>query len=251
MANLTPDRPPLLAVFVDIGETLMHPDPTWEHVYARAFADFGISVDMDALQVSLRRAYQGGGYGFDGSLVPSADASHRRLVEMDQVAFTEIGLEPLSEAFFRHLASLFMDPATWHVFPDVRVVLPQLKARGLVLGAVSNWAWQLPELLDALDLGEHLDFVAASARIGYDKPHPGIFRWALDRAEVAPESVIHVGDHLDADVAGARGVGIEAVLLDRRGRHQPPPKDVPVIRTLDELLPIVDARLAAVTGAPG
>jgi FMN phosphatase YigB (HAD superfamily) len=60
-----------------------------------------------------------------------------------------------------------------------------------------------------------------------------------------------VGDHLDADVAGARGVGIEAVLLDRRGRHQPPPDDVPVLRTLDELLPIVDARLAAVPGVPG
>ena len=251
MANSVPKRPPLRAVFLDVGETLMHPDPTWEHVYARAFADFGVPVDMPALETSLRRAYRGGGYGFDGSLVPSADASHRRLVEMDQVAFDEIGLAPLPEEFFRHLASLFMDPATWHVFPDVWEVLPRLKARGLVLGVVSNWAWQLPELLDALNLGRHLDFVAASARIGFDKPHPGIFQWALDKSGVPPESVIHVGDHLDADVAGARGVGIEPVLLDRRGRHQPPPDDVPVLTTLDELLPLVDARFAAVPGAPG
>lgn len=251
MVDPVPARPPLRAIFLDVGETLMRPDPSWDHVYARAFADFGISVEMTALEASLRRAYRGGGYGFDGSLVPSADASHRRLVEMDQVAFAEIGIEPLPEAFFRHLASLFMDPATWHVFPDVRVVLPQLKARDLVLGAVSNWAWQLPELLDAVDLGRHLDFVAASARIGYDKPHPGIFQWALDQARVPPESVIHVGDHLDADVAGARGVGIDPVLLDRRGRHQPPPDDVPVLTTLDELVPMVDARLAAVPGARG
>lgn len=246
MTNAPGDRPPLQAVFLDVGETLMHPDPTWEHVYARAFADFGVSVEMPALQAALRRAYQGGGYGFDGSLVPSADASHRRLVEMDQVAFAEIGIGPLPEAFFRHLASLFMDPATWHVFPDVRVVLPALKARGLALGVVSNWAWQLPELLDALDLGRYLDFVAASARVGFDKPHPGIFQWALDQAGVPADTVIHVGDHLGADVAGARGVGIEPVLLDRRGRHQPPPTDVPVLATLDELLPLVDARLPAV-----
>jgi REG-2-like HAD superfamily hydrolase len=251
MANSVPKRPPLRAVFLDVGETLMHPDPTWEHVYARAFADFGVSVEMTALETSLRRAYRGGGYGFDGSLVPSADASHRRLVEMDQVAFDEIGLAPLPDEFFRHLASLFMDPATWHVFPDVWEVLPQLKARGLVLGVVSNWAWQLPELLDALDLGRHLDFVAASARIGFDKPHPGIFRWALDQAAVPPESVIHVGDHVHADVAGARGVGIEPVLLDRRGRYQPPPDDVLVLRTLDQLLPVVEARLQASPGASG
>jgi REG-2-like HAD superfamily hydrolase len=248
MAASDPQRPPLRAVFLDVGETLMHPEPTWEGVYARAFADYGVAVEMPALETSLRRAYRGGGYGFDGSLVPSADASHRRLVEMDRGAFAEIGLAPLPDEFFRHLANLFMDPATWHVFPDVRIVLPELKARGLVLGAVSNWAWQLPELLDALDLGRHLDFVAASARIGYDKPHPGIFKWALDKAGVPPGSVIHVGDHLDADVAGARGVGIEAVLMDRRGRHVPPPEDVPLIRTMDELVPMVDARMA--TAAP-
>ena len=245
MADSMLQRPPLRAVFLDVGETLMHPDPTWEHVYERAFADFGIAVEMPALQTSLRRAYRGGGYGFDGSLVPSADASHRRLVEMDQSAFDEIGIGTLPEEFFRHLAGLFMDTATWRVFPDVWDVLPRLKERGLVLGAVSNWAWQLPELLDALELGQYLDFVAASARIGYDKPHPGIFRWALDQAGVDPEAVMHVGDHMDADVAGARGVGIEAILLDRRGRYQPPPEGVPVIHTLDELLPMVDARLPA------
>lgn len=251
MADSVPQRPPLRAVFLDVGETLMHPDPTWEHVYERAFADFGIEVEMPALQTSLRRAYRGGGYGFDGSLVPSADASHRRLVEMDRNAFDEVGIGPLPEEFFLHLADLFMDPATWHVFPDVWVVLPQLKERGLVLGAVSNWAWQLPELLDALELGQYLDFVAASARIGYDKPHPGIFRWALDQAGVAPEAVMHVGDHVDADVAGARGVGIEPILLDRRARYQPPPDIVAVIRTLDELLPMVDARLPAAPRASG
>jgi putative hydrolase of the HAD superfamily len=109
---------------------------------------------------------------------------------------------------------------------------------------VSNWAWQLPELLDGLGLGPMLDFVAASARIGYDKPHPGIFRWALDRAGVPPETVVHVGDHLDADVAGARGVGIDAVLVDRRGRYDPPPDDVPVVTSLESLLPLIDARLA-------
>jgi REG-2-like HAD superfamily hydrolase len=251
MAASVSQRPPLRAVFLDVGETLMHPEPTWEHVYARAFADFGVAVEMPALQASLRRAYRGGGYGFDGSLVPSADASHRRLVEMDQSAFDEVGIGPLPEEFFRHLANLFMDPATWYVFPDVWVVLPKLKERGLVLGAVSNWAWQLPELLDALDLGQFLDFVAASARIGYDKPHPGIFRWALDQAGVDPESVMHVGDHLDADVAGARGVGIEPILLDRRGRYEPAPDDVPVIRTLDEIVPMVDARLPAAPRSSG
>jgi FMN phosphatase YigB (HAD superfamily) len=61
---------------------------------------------------------------------------------------------------------------------------------------------------------------------------------------VRPDEAIHVGDHLDADVQGAQGVGIGAVLIDRRGRFRPEevPDGVPVISTLAELIPIVDAR---------
>jgi putative hydrolase of the HAD superfamily len=112
---------------------------------------------------------------------------------------------------------------------------------------VSNWVWQLPELLHALELVSHFDFIAASARVGFEKPHPEIFRWALEQAGVEPAEAIHVGDHLDADVAGARGVGIDAVLIDRHDRFAPSdlPEGTPLIRTLTELIPIVDARLPA------
>lgn len=238
-----PAGAPLRAVFLDVGETLMRPDPTWEHVYASTFSDWGIPVEMAPLQVALHAAYQSGGYGFDGSVAPSPEQSHRRLVEMDRMAFRQAGLEPMPDGFFEDLAARFQDPATWRVFPDVLPALEALRARGLVMGAVSNWAWQLPELLVGVGIGRFLDFVAASARVGFDKPHPGIFRWALDRAGIPPESVVHVGDHLDADVAGARSVGIDAVLVDRRGRYDPPPDHVPVVSSLEELIPLIDARL--------
>jgi FMN phosphatase YigB (HAD superfamily) len=62
---------------------------------------------------------------------------------------------------------------------------------------------------------------------------------------VEPASVLHVGDHLTADIEGARGVGIDGVLIDRGGRvaaEDVPPGTV-VIGSLEELLPIVDARM--------
>jgi putative hydrolase of the HAD superfamily len=110
---------------------------------------------------------------------------------------------------------------------------------------VSNWIWQLPELLHSLELVSLFDFVAASARVGYEKPHPEIFRHALQEAGVGPEEALHVGDHLDADVAGAQAAGLSAVLIDRRDRFTEAdlPDGVPLIHSLAELLPIVDARL--------
>ena len=239
------DRP-LRAVFLDIGDTVMRPNPSWEHVYAMAFEEFGVEVDMDELHRALRAAYHHGGWGTDAGFEPTEEMSFQRTVAIDAAAIAELGLDPMPEAFYRRLSELFMVTSHWHIFDDAYRVLGALRDRGLTVGAVSNWVWNLPELLHALDLVGQFDFIAASARIGFEKPHPRIFRWALDQAGVEPGEALHVGDHVDADVEGARALGIGAVLIDRveRYRREMVPDGVPVIRSLDELLPIVDGHMA-------
>lgn len=236
---------PLRAVFLDIGDTVMRPNPSWEHIYALAFEEHGVEVQMDALRDALRAAYHHGGWGFEGGFEPSEETSFQRTVLMDQAAIAELGIGPMPDAFFRRLSELFLVVSNWHIFPDVMPALDELRSRGLKIGAVSNWVWQLPELMHSLKLVSHFDFIAASARVGFEKPHPEIFRYALREAGVRPEEAIHVGDHLDADVSGAQGMGISAVLIDRRNRFMPDdlPAGVPVIHNLTELLPLVDARL--------
>src|SRR3990170_5010693 len=228
---------PLRAVFLDIGDTVMRPNPSWEGVYALAFREFGVDVEMSELHAALRRAYHHGGWGTEGGFDPTEETSFQRTIEIDAAAIAELGLEPMPEAFYRRLAELFMLTSHWHIFPDAYPTLTALQERGLIVGAVSNWVWNLPELLHALDLVQHFDFIAASARIGFEKPHQRIFEWALAEAGADPATVIHVGDHVGADVEGARAVGIDGVLIDRFGRYAP--DDVPdgtlVIDSLEEL----------------
>ena len=235
----------LRAVFLDIGNTVMRPNPSWEHVYQLAFEEFGVKVEIEDLHRALREAYRHGGWGLEAGFEPSEETSFRRTMEIDAAALAALDLEPMPESFYRRLAEMFMITSHWHVFPDAYPALRELKRRRLIVGAVSNWVWNLPELLHALDLVGHFDFIAASARIGYEKPHPRIFEWALERAGVPARSVIHVGDHVGADVEGARGVGIAPVLIDRTGYYAADevPPGVPVIGTLEELLPIVDSRI--------
>jgi putative hydrolase of the HAD superfamily len=238
---------PLRAVFLDIGDTVIRPNPSWEHVYAIAFEEYGVHVEPEHLRAALRRAYHHGGFGVDSAFDASEEASFARTVEIDRAALADLGVGPMPGSFFRRLSELFMVTSNWHVFPDAVPTLAALRSRGLVVGAVSNWVWQLPELLHALDLVSHFDFIAVSSRIGFEKPHPEIFRWALAQAGVTAAEAIHVGDHLDADVAGAGRVGIQPVLIDRRDHFGPVdrPADAQLIHTLAELIPIVDARLPA------
>jgi putative hydrolase of the HAD superfamily len=51
------------------------------------------------------------------------------------------------------------------------------------------------------------------------KPHPTVFRAALDRLDVRAEDAVMVGDSLEEDVEGARAIGMRALLVDRDDRY--------------------------------
>ena len=50
--------------------------------------------------------------------------------------------------------------------------------------------------------------------VGFEKPDPRIFRHALEISGSPAERTLHIGDMYHADVVGARGAGIHALLLD-------------------------------------
>ena len=69
-----------------------------------------------------------------------------------------------------------------------------------------------------------IDGVVTSLSAGWLKPHPAIFHRALELAGTSPAEAFMVGDRLDTDVAGARGVGMRALLKlagERDPRHDP------------------------------
>jgi putative hydrolase of the HAD superfamily len=73
--------------------------------------------------------------------------------------------------------------------------------------------------------------------IGCRKPDPAIFHAALEKISAEPPESVFVGDSLERDMAGARGIGMRHVLLaceSPDGRRPCCPEDA-VIRSLDEL----------------
>jgi putative hydrolase of the HAD superfamily len=117
-------------------------------------------------------------------------------------------------------------------YPDARPALEHLAASGHRLLVVSNWDCSLPDWLGPAGLLEHVERVITSAEAGVAKPGRGIFEQALQAAGEPPAAVVHVGDSLDNDVAGARAAGIRAILVQREGEPVP---GVETVRSLAEL----------------
>jgi putative hydrolase of the HAD superfamily len=102
-------------------------------------------------------------------------------------------------------------------YAEVPAALATLRERGLRLVVVSNWDVSLHDQLAATGLDALVDGAVSSAEAGAGKPHPAIYRRALDLAGAGPGEALMVGDSPDTDVAGALAAGIEAVLVDRWG----------------------------------
>ncbi len=75
------------------------------------------------------------------------------------------------------------------------------------------------------------------------KPAPAMFRRALAALDMHPDDVVHIGDSLTADVAGAHAVGLSAIWVNRRGRKVPSGLAAcRVVESLDELGSLPSAR---------
>jgi HAD superfamily hydrolase (TIGR01549 family) len=102
-----------------------------------------------------------------------------------------------------------------HPIEPALTVVDQLKARGVRIGLCSNAPYPpalLYEQLDRLDLRRYFDAVLFSSEIGWRKPDPRIFSELLTRLGLSPSSVWFVGDEWEADIEGAQGVGMRAIL---------------------------------------
>ncbi len=127
--------------------------------------------------------------------------------------FSELGC-PLAAADVR----VYAEAAQWEsellLHPQTHALLDSLRARGLKLGLVSNTivpGWLLEPVLQRQGLRERLDAIVLSSEVGKRKPHPLIFRLALDELGVPAERALFVGDRLVADVRGAAAAGMVTV----------------------------------------
>ena len=122
------------------------------------------------------------------------------------------------------------------LYPETIEVLEELKSRGYKLVVVSNWDSPLDGLLTRLGIAHYFDAILAShdANVLSAKPDPRIFEIAMNRLDVDPDQIIHVGDTPEADIDGARNANIRAILIDRKGKFEGAHTEI--IESLTELL---------------
>ncbi|MEU0245631.1 HAD-IA family hydrolase [Streptomyces sp. NPDC006235] len=105
----------------------------------------------------------------------------------------------------------------WIPYPDTEAVLRALRDRGLRIGIVSDFAWDLRTHLAYHGLGTLIDTCVISYEHAREKPDPQLFLKACADLGADPRATLMVGDNPVRD-GGATACGLRTYILPAEHR---------------------------------
>lgn len=155
------------------------------------------------------------GESFFKTIESSNFESFRTLHECELISLAEtlsdLGVTADPAPFVAELDEYWRNPP---VYADAVAFLAELP---VPVCCVSN-ADTKPILAAIERLGLKFDHVVTSEQARCYKPEPAIFRSALDLLRLQAQDVVHIGDSLHSDIAGAESTGMRSVWLCREDR---------------------------------
>jgi len=173
---------------------------------------------------------------------------HIPTAELTEFILSELGAQlptELKNALVKSFEEVILnDPPP--LVTDAAMVLQSLHNRfkiGLISNAGVTPGRNLQRVLKGHGVLQYFRCTVFSDEVGYHKPHPTIFRKAVEKLQVKASETVHVGDLFEADVIGAKAIGMKAVWFNaaERSYQTNGTKFVPdyEIQALSQLLEII------------
>jgi putative hydrolase of the HAD superfamily len=229
------DTPPIRAISFDGDGTLWDFNQVMRHALRYALTELraaapgpseGLTIDaLIAIRDGVARELKGQVTNLEAVRLAAFERTLRHIGVVDAGLAARLNAVYLQHRF-----------ADTRPFDDVLPTLDALRGR-YRLGLLSNGN-SYPE---RCGLPNRFHFVVFSQDHGIEKPDRRLFEIALTHAGCRPQELLHVGDSLTNDVAGAKEAGVRSVWLNRDDRQNDSAVQPDFeITSLTELLEILD-----------
>ncbi|MCI0824778.1 MAG: HAD family hydrolase, partial [Chloroflexi bacterium] len=205
----------------------------------------GVVYDLEHIREAYRACYRECRRIRDQNL----DVSFRDQVEIfinniDVGMVDRLDEETIQEIIRVYADSFFVHPPVPH--SDALSVLGDVKAMGLRIGLISNTGMTpgstFRRYLDQQGMLKYFDTLTFSDEVKLAKPSDEIFLLTLRSLGADPPETVHVGDHVQNDVVGAKRCGLKTVWITGFYENENPsdPDTMPDV-TVDGLAEVVPA----------
>ncbi len=168
---------------------------------------------------------------FDGMMTANGSTDHSFWWMYYSQLLSEIGLK--DDAIRDQLVAAIRKSGNWdRILPGTAEQLHEI-GEHCEIAVISNADGKIENVLQRCGIAHRFRTITDSGLVGYEKPHPEIFRQALRSMNATPEESLYVGDVYSVDYLGATGAGMQAMLMDVPGAYRD--KGVPRVESLEEL----------------
>ena len=212
-----------LAVTFDLWDTLLNDQAGYDRE-RREMRCTGILnvLKSHGLEPSWSKLLEA--YDKSGTWLQTAWQTHKEISTLDQarrIAIESVESLPQSPGLMQELDNAYVKPVLElppRLSGEAFETLNGIRDRSLKIGLICNIGRSSGRILRHLLTDFRiLDFFTAtifSDEIGIRKPDRRIFEAAANKLNVDISTIVHVGDHPEADAWGAKRAGMKAVLLE-------------------------------------
>ncbi len=220
------------AITFDAGDTLIFDRPSMNERVSAALTCNDIAFDHEQLAAAVNGMvslaldlYLAGVPLDDPSLISKLTT---RLLELLSAPTDLVIVQKVTEAYAQITYERFVPT-------EAIALLETLRSRGFKIGIISDWEPDLIDLLKTLSIDHLFDSISVSAIVGACKPSATLFNDSIEKLGQGAAHFVHVGDYFELDVAGAKSIGMRAILYDWKRRYDDTPRGCPVARSFSEL----------------
>jgi putative hydrolase of the HAD superfamily len=135
-------------------------------------------------------------------------------IQRFELTLNEFGIDDLILATLIAENYVILSPQKTILFPHSHEALSYLKTK-YPLHIITNGFEELQQQkLDNCDLRKYFSTITTSEEAGVKKPENRIFELALKKAGARAQESLMIGDDLEVDVAGARGIGMGTIFFN-------------------------------------
>ncbi|RTE52860.1 noncanonical pyrimidine nucleotidase, YjjG family [Arenibacter aquaticus] len=195
-------------VFFDLDHTLWDFERNSALTFQRILHENCVDVDLeDFLRVYIPINFEFWKYYREGK-ISKEDLRFQRLKKtFDRLGFEVSNglINRLSEQYIQYLSTYN------HLFPNTIEILNYLRPK-YNLHIITNGFHEVQhKKLRNSKIDTYFNQVINSEMAGVKKPDPVIFKLALSKANALPNTCMMIGDSLEADIIGAKAVGLHTL----------------------------------------
>lgn len=187
-------------IFFDIGNVILNDDPAMAFFYHEIYR----AIQQNGRHVSLEEVLRA--------------REHSILVERNGKHYEAVGQQFLDRRTWQKVDQKIRRTLAEHwrefspLIPGIVPIIQSLASR-FKLGLIANQPREVIGVLEHHDLLKYFQIHGISQIVGFSKPHPAIFQWALAQAACQPDQALMIGDRIDNDIVPARALGFKTLWL--------------------------------------